>query len=86
MIMWPQDTLEDGKHMNWYQESSGGQEYQPLLRVMWTDVPHVKLPKYDQETGYPCNQIKYPQKYGRRSLWTSSQTSQYLKDMIHYSL
>jgi hypothetical protein len=53
---------------------------------MWTDAPHAKLPKYDQETEYPCNQIKYPQKYGRQSPWTSSRTSQYLKDTIHYSL
>jgi hypothetical protein len=52
---------------------------------MWTDAPHVKLPKYGQETRYPCNQIKCPQKYGKRSPWTSSQTSQYLKDTIHYS-
>jgi hypothetical protein len=50
------------------------------------DAPHVKLPKYGQETVYPCNQIKYPQKYGRRLPWTSSWTSQYLKDTIHYSL
>src|SRR5882762_3327683 len=78
-----QDTLEDGKHMNSYSETTGGLECPTSPKPTWMDAqsanPPRTLPTPPRRPSFPQ---KLPEVPGNTSPQISSRTSLRSEDLI----